>query len=379
MTVLEEPSPPRQPLLLEPVVPATPVVTARGVEIAERGAWSLVWLGVVTGGLGIWGYWVASPANTVLAPLMVLIGIVGMSVTWLTPTVRSRLYQAASLLGVLASVVIPRGIGIHIRQYYTTDSAAFDHVAVQALLRGADPYATSMSGAGPLLNQPALYWTYTVTGSHVSHVSYPAGSFLVDLPALAFGFQHLIVDWIDLIAWLVTGVLLFVFLPVWLRWLSALIILTPIFTYSFATGGTDASFLPFLVVAVWRWDRFGQGKEAGTARWIGPVALGLACSIKQTPWFCVLFLATGIALEVRAAGHRPLKVVARYLSIVAGVFMAVNLPFIVWHPAAWWHGTLIPFVDPWWPTARVSSPWPPTASPPASTFRFSRWPPLSPM
>jgi hypothetical protein len=37
---------------------------------------------------------------------------------------------------------------------------------------------------------------------------------------------------------------------------------------------------------------------------------------------------------------------ARYLGIVIAVFGVVNLPFIVWQPEAWAHGTLIPFVDP---------------------------------
>jgi uncharacterized membrane protein len=314
--------------------------------MAERSAWTLVWLGVVTSGFGVWGLWGASPADVVVAPLLVLIGIVGMSATWLSATVRSRLYQASSLLGVLASVVISRGIGIHIRDYYTTDSAAFDHVAAQALVHGLNPYSASMAPAGQLLNPPALYWTYTVTGSHVSHVSYPAGSFLIDVPALALGFLHLPVDWMDLFAWLITGVLFFAFLPTWLRWLGGLVLLTPVFATSFAAGGTDAAYLPFLVVAVWRWDRFGQGKAAGVARWIGPVALGLACSIKQTPWFCVPFLVMGVALEARGTDRRPARVALIYLGIVAAVFGAVNLPFIVWQPSAWAHGSLLPFINP---------------------------------
>ncbi|MGH9016267.1 MAG: hypothetical protein ACRDY1_00830 [Acidimicrobiales bacterium] len=346
MTLLEEPSPRRRSLLLEPVASPTSSPARRRAELVERGGWSLVWLGVITGGLGVWGYWVASPVNVVLAPAVVLIGILGMAAVWWIPSVRSRLFQAATLLGVLASVMIPRGIGIHVRQYYTTDSAAFDHVAAQALLHGADPYTTSMSAAGELLNVPALFWTYTVNGTHVSHVSYPAGSFLVDVPALALGFLHLPVDWTDLIAWLITGALLFVLLPSWLRWLGGLVILSPIFSAAFSAGGTDAAFLPFLVLAVWRWDRFGRGREAGLARWMGPVALGLACAVKQTPWFCVPFLALGVALEARRDGRRPVRVLLRYLNVVVAVFTVVNLPFIVWQPQAWAHGTLIPFMEP---------------------------------
>jgi uncharacterized membrane protein len=346
MTLLEEPSEPRRSILREYLAPASPTATTRSLDVAERGAWSLVWLGVVTGGLSVWGAWNSSPLNAVLAPMLVLIGIVGMSACWASTNIRSRSFQAATLVAVLAATAIPRAIGIHLRWFYTTDSAAFDQVAARALLHGVDPYTTSMSGAGRLLNQPSLFWTYTVTGSHVSHVSYPAGSFLVDVPALALGFHHVIVDWTDLVAWLVTGVLLFLLLPSWLRWLAGLIILTPVFAGSFSSGGTDAAFLPFLVVAVWRWDRFGEGKEAGMARWIGPVALGLACSIKQLPWFCVPFLATGVAIEAHRRGRAPQRVLVRYLLIVAAVFGAVNLPFIVWQPGAWWHGTLLPFVDP---------------------------------
>ncbi len=314
--------------------------------MAERGAWTLVWLGVLTGGFSVWGLWNASSAEVVLAPLLVLVGILGMALAWLSPTVRSSLFQGASLLGALAAVLIPRGVGIHLRQYYDTDSAAFDHVAANALLHGADPYTTSMSAAAPLLNNPAYYWTYTATGSHVAHVSYPAGSFLLDVPALALGLQHLTVDWMDLFAWMVAGVMLFALLPASLRWLGGLVILTPVFSAAFSAGGTDAAFLPFLVLALWRWDRFGQGREAGVARWLGPVALGLACAIKQTPWFCLPFLATGIFLEARSRGAGAARLLLRYVSMAAAAFVAVNIPFILWHPGAWVHGTLLPFVEP---------------------------------
>ncbi len=38
----------------------------------------------------------------------------------------------------------------------------------------------------------------------------------------------------------------------------------------------------------------------------------------------------------------PIRLCLRYLLTVLVVFTAVNLPFLVWHPGAWWHGTLIP-------------------------------------
>ncbi len=310
--------------------------------MAERGGWSLVWLAVLTGGINVWGFWWSSPFIGALAPLMIVSGLIGTAACWLTASPRSRLFQRLALFAVLVTVVFPQAIEIHTRKFYTTDSAAFDHVAARALLHGSDPYAISMSPAAHLLKVPALFWTYTVNGGHVSQFSYPAGSFLFDVPAMALGLHHAVVDWMDLLAWLVSGVLLFALLPASLRWLSALVVLTPALLGSFSSGETDAMFVPFLILAVWRWDRFGQDRQAGLARWVGPIALGLACTIKQTPWFCLPFLVIGVFLESRRAGRPATHVALRYLLTVVAVFGAVNLPFVIWQPGAWLHGTVIP-------------------------------------
>ena len=207
--------------------------------------------------------------------------------------------QLLGLGSVIVAAGIPEAVNVHLRQYYSTDSAAFNQVAARVLLHGHNPYTTTMASAARLLQVPAHNWTYTVNGGHVTSLSYPAGSFLFQVPAMALGFHHQIVDWMDLYAWLITGVLLFVLIPASVRWLAALLILTPIFVQMFSAGGTDAAFVPFLILAVWRWDRFHLGRSAGVASWIGPIALGLACSIKQTPWFCLPFLVVGLFIEAR--------------------------------------------------------------------------------
>jgi uncharacterized membrane protein len=346
MSVDPQPKLPRHLRRLEDVPSAQPGDEADGAQSPERWAWTLVWLGVLTGGVDLWGFWWSSPLAVVLAALMVLGGMAGMVACWVAGSPRSPALQRAALAAVLVATALPQAIIIHTRVFYTTDAAAFDDVSARALLRGLNPYTTSMAPAARLLSSPAHYWTYTVDGGHVLRSSYPAGSFLVDVPAMALGLQHHVVDWMDLAAWIVTGVLLFALLPVGLRWLGALVTLTPIFVGMFANGGTDAAFLPFLVLAVWRWDRFGLGRQAGVARWIGPVALGLACAVKQLPWFCVPVLALGLAVEARRRRARAAPLVARYLAVVGGVFAAVNLPFVVWAPGPWLHGTLTPFVDP---------------------------------
>ena len=326
---------------LDPDLAPLPSAFYRRTFLAERGAWSLVWLAVVTGGVNLWGFWWWSPAVIALAPLMIIGGLVGVAYSWLVGNPRSPLFQRVTLGAVIVTALFPQSIEISTRSFYTTDSAAFDQVAARALMHGADPYVASMSGVAHLLNVPSRFWTYTVDGGHVTHFSYPAGSFLLSLPATVLG-VHMAVDWTDLAAWLATIVLLFTLVPPSLRWLAALLGLTPFFLGSFTSGGTDAMFLPFLMVAVWRWDRFGRSSEAGLARWIGPIALGAACAIKQTPWFAVPMLVTGIYLEARLRGSAPIRLCLRYLLTVLVVFAAVNIPFVIWHPGAWLHGTLIP-------------------------------------
>ena len=222
-----------------------------------------MWLAVVTGGVNLWGFWWWSPAVIAVAPLMIAGGLVGIASSWLVGNPRSRLFQGVTLGAVIVTALFPQSIEISTRSFYATDSAAFDQVAARALAHGADPYVASMSGVAHLLSVPSRFWTYTVDGGHVAQFSYPAGSFLLSLPATALGI-HMAVDWTDLVAWLATIVLLFALVPASLRWLVALLGLTPFFLGSFTSGGTDAMFLPFLVMAVWRWDRYGRAGEPRT-------------------------------------------------------------------------------------------------------------------
>ena len=177
-------------------------------------------------------------------------------------------------------------------------------------------------------------------------VSYPAGSFLLQAPFMALGLTHLATDWVDLGAWLVTAVLVFCMLPAFLRWLAPLLLLTGMFLGPFANGGTDALFVPFLVLAVWRWDRYPQRATTWLPAWVGPVALGVACSVKQTPWFCVPFLVVGVAVEAGRSGSGPLRSSSRYLALVGATFVTVNLPFVVASPTAWLKGTFLPVTEP---------------------------------
>ena len=339
---------PDGPARPRPETPATgpdfsEVMDTGRLAVAERAAWSLVWLGVLTAGVSVSYFWWSSEFIAALAPLMVLFALAGLLGTWVS-TPRRRWLQAAALVGLEAAIALPQAIAIHTRIFYSTDSAAFDQLSARALLNGHNPYTVSLQSAARLFSVPARYWTYTVGGGHVTSTSYPAGSFLLQVPALALGIHHRSVDWTDLVCWMACAALFFFLLPRSLRWLAGLLAIMSFFVSSVSNGNTDAMFLPLLLVAVWRWDRYGDPTERGPARWIGPLALGLACAVKQTPWFCVPFLTLGVAIEARHAGRSALRGAARYLATVLAVFAAVNLPFAAWGPHAWAHGVLLPLI-----------------------------------
>ncbi len=319
---------------------------SRSLVLVQQGAWTLVWVGVLSSALEYWGSWSAGLWAAVLAPVLVVVGLGGLVLVWAVPRPLGRAMQVAGLGVALVTVGVTQGTLIHLRHFYATDSAAFDQVATRLFLDGRNPYTSSMGAAARLLHPAAAFWTYQVDGTHTANISYPAGSFLLQAPVMGLGLTHMVTDWVDLGAWLVTGLLLFCLLPRVLRWLAPLLLLTGVFSGAFADGGTDALFVPFLVLAVWRWDRFPARAVSWLPAWVGPVSLGVACSVKQTPWFCVPFLVVGVALEARRSGGRPVATGIRYASLVAAAFLAVNLVFIIWSPSAWFRGAFLPLFQP---------------------------------
>ena len=318
---------------------------AWSLVLVQRCAWTLVWVGVLAAGLQYWASWSAGAWAVVLAPVLVGVALVGTVLLWTVPHPVGRAMQAFGAGTALVTVAVTQGTSIHLRHFYTTDSAAFNQVATRLFLDGRNPYASSMAGASPLLHPASAYWTYQVDGVHTANVSYPAGSFLLQAPVMALGLGHMVTDWVDLAAWLVTGILLFCMLPRVVRWVAPALLLTGVFATTFADGGTDALFVPFLVLAVWRWDRFPGRAVTWLPSWVGPVSLGVACSIKQTPWFCVPFLVAGVAVEAHRSGGRPAAAL-RYGGLVVGSFLGLNLAFIVWSPSAWVRGAFLPLFQP---------------------------------
>ena len=237
-------------------------------------------------------------------------------------------------------------IQIRVAPSYGTDESAFDQYAAHLFVHGLDPYRYSMAKAFAMFHVSPDGYTLRLDGTPVTTLSYPALSFLVYVPLLWWGLSSQVAIWVNVVAWISAIAVAWWALPRALRPLAIVLGSLSIYT-GFAVGGvTDAIYVPLLIVAVRRWDRWRDTR--GWARWVSPGALALAAAVKQTPWFIIPFLVLGLFLEARGRGADPrgaLREASGYLARLLGVFLAVNAYFIAVDPGAWFRGVVTPFFD----------------------------------
>ena len=226
---------------------------------------------------------------------------------------------------------------------YATDEIAFDQYAAQLLTHGLNPYTHSMAPAFALYHVSPNGYTFHLDGSPVTSLSYPSLSFLIYVPFIMAGWSSQVAVAINVAAWAVGVVLAFAFLPRSVRPLAIVVGSLSVYI-GYAVGGvTDALFVPLLIGAVVRWDRFAWTRGPGA--WRGPVLLGLAMAVKQTPWALLPFLAAGVTLEARGRGanrNETARTAARYCAIALVAFLVPNLAFVAANPRAWLSGVLTP-------------------------------------
>jgi hypothetical protein len=92
--------------------------------------------------------------------------------------------------------------------------------------------------------------------------------------------------------------------------------------------------LPLMIGVAATWDR----RPALCA-----VLLGLACAMKQEPWFIVPFALVHWWRTSDRSAAFPTTI--RLLGALAAAFLVPNLPFMLWHPAAWLAGVLSPLLS----------------------------------
>jgi uncharacterized membrane protein len=298
--------------------------------------WSFRLAGYLT-----FGTWVAVPVV-----LMGLTGLLAIVAAWLPAGAldghRQRQIDLFVLVAVIAALAIWSYFQIYNAPDYGTDEIAFDQYAAQLALHGINPYLHSMAAAFPLFHVSPNGYTFLLNGQPVTKLSYPALAFEQYLPLLAMGITTQAAVWTDVAAWALGAVVLYAVLPRKLAPLAAIVVSLDVFT-GYAVGGvTDFLFMPLLIGAAAGWDRFAWTR--GPAAWRGPILMGLAMAVKQTPWLIVPFVVAGIAAESRRLRDwaQGLRDGLRYLGIAAVAFLIPNLPYLLNSPRGWLSGILTP-------------------------------------
>jgi uncharacterized membrane protein len=291
------------------------------------------------------GTWLAVPVV-----LLGLAGLLGIVAAWLPPGTLGRRRQRQIDLVVLLAAIAGLAMWSYFQVYsapdYGTDEIAFDQYAAQLALHGINPYLHSMAAAFPLFHVSPNGYTFMLNGQPVTTLSYPALAFEEYLPLLMLGITTQAAVWTNVAAWALGALTLYAVLPRRLAPLAAVVVSLDVFT-GYAVGGvTDFLFIPLLIGAAAGWDRFAWTR--GPAAWRGPILMGLAMSVKQTPWLIVPFVVGGIVLESRRLRdwNQGLRDGLRYLGIAALAFLIPNLPYLLNSPGAWLSGILTPISAP---------------------------------
>jgi hypothetical protein len=242
------------------------------------------------------------------------------------------------------------------------DSTALVHQAAGNLLKGKNPYrsvnsveameefatgrptplragAFAESFPNPPSNLEEEVWERALTGPRNPppefdlRLAYPAGSFLVIAPFLLAGVTDIRLAYLVLtLAGLAVTVVL---LPRRFRLVFAIGAIASMEMWlAVAYGETGPSFFAFLLPA---WVLRNRRP------WWSAALLGVAAAVKQQAWFLAPFFLIWI---YRTAGP---KRCLQSAGTAAGVFLVLNLPFLVQDPALWLRSVGAPMVAPLFP------------------------------
>ncbi len=282
---------------------------------------------------------------------------------------RPRRWQRLILIGVLltsiaGAVVFGQSIvlSFFMPPRYTNDGTSLDTNAAQLLLQGRNPYAdsnilsvvrefsiqpdwTTPLREGQFANRldypsPAELGSALAADMKTGHapefeskVSYPALSFLTLVPLIWLNIFNVLSLYLFCyvalvaIAWKVAR-------PELRPWVLLLALANVPMWTSVAGGNLDLLYI-LLIVLTWL---------LRERRWWSALLLGLALASKQQAWFFVPFYAMMVWRQ-----YNFMEVVRRLL-IAGGVALAINLPFILWNPQAWFAGVMAPVADPMFPS-----------------------------
>jgi hypothetical protein len=251
---------------------------------------------------------------------------------WATRVLPALCFVAFVMSLGINHLVSPAVVSPHFEQYQS-DSLAFDAYSAQLVIQGKDPYAVSMAPAATAYNDSPSIHTPTMEGGRVSIEPYPALSFLVYVPFVLAHVQSMI--WVDIGFALAAMLLVLALVPERLRiFFGLFFLLIPEFR-DFAVGSvTDVLWLPLMIGVAATWQR--------APAW-SAVLLGLACAVKQEPWFIVPFAL--VHWWAMSEPDRAPVATLKNLAWLVAAFLAPNLPFMLWHPGDWLAGVLSPLLS----------------------------------
>jgi uncharacterized membrane protein len=213
---------------------------------------------------------------------------------------------------------------------YHADAVAAVHRAAEIFLSGQDPYAVfDLPEALARFHMDPQLATHLESGAVLHTYNYPALSFLVVVPFVAFGLAD--IRWIFLAEVLVIAIVAASRLRLaWRPMALATIVGNAIVLRQQVLAGIDPT---WTLLAIGSWFALGRG-------WISPVLLGLAFAARQTAWFLAPFYVVVIWQRWGA------REAARRAVIAAAVALGVNVPFIVGAPERFIGGVMAPILGP---------------------------------
>ncbi len=272
------------------------------------------------------------------------------------PTRLQRVLLIMTLLLTIAGCIeLGRGIWMSFSPpQFSNDGTSLDTNAAILLIEGHNPYLDSnmidLARRFPI--QPD--WTTPLrTGQFKNRIDYPSMSDLQSvldtdlraksMPEFEAEVSYPVLSFLTLVPFVLFKdynvlpfYMLSYFVLVAIGWKLArrelrpwvlLLALANVPMWTSTIGGNLDVFCMLLVVLAW----FLRER-----RWSSALILGLAMATKQTSWFFVPFYA------ILLFRHYGFKETLYRLTIVGGVFLVCNLPFILWDPQAWLTGMKTP-------------------------------------
>lgn len=240
---------------------------------------------------------------------------------------------AVLFLGLRRSFLAPG----HLAQV-ANDESYLGHFALATRLAGGDPYRADYPQLAHLPGGTVLF-----DGGVVTRYSYPP--LTLELGAVLHVLAAPLGEpWVVAALAVVAALLIASFaLPRPYRALAVPVVVGFGLLDSFTARGFPVIVaLPFLLVVAWRWADIGRQGTLGRRGTVQAVALGLAIGAHQLAWFVAPFVVVAVAaLRWRELPpRRALAVTGRFAAIAVGVFLLLDLPFLVRDPAAWLSGML---------------------------------------